>query len=185
MPRIGPDRLRARRNEILDGARAAFGRHGYEGATVRVLEEEIGLSRGAIFHHFPDKEALFLALAVRDGEQMAATVSDHGLVQVMRRMIADGRADWVGMQLEVSRRLRTDPAFRAAWAPHAERIAAAVRSRLRRQQDAGVVRSDVEIDGLADYLELVQEGLVAHLAAGLPADRLDGVLDLVEGAVRR
>jgi hypothetical protein len=28
------------------------------------------------------------------------------------------------------------------------------------------------------------EGLVAHLAAGLPADRLGGVLDLVEGSVR-
>jgi len=28
------------------------------------------------------------------------------------------------------------------------------------------------------------EGLVAHLAAGQSADRLDGVLDLVEGSVR-
>ena len=28
------------------------------------------------------------------------------------------------------------------------------------------------------------EGLVAHLAAGQPADRLDGVLDLVEASVR-
>ena len=45
--------------------------------------------------------------------------------------------------------------------------------------------SDVEIDGLAAYLELILEGLVAHLAAGQPADRLGGVLDLVEGAVRR
>ncbi len=185
MPRIGPDRLQARRAQILDGARAAFGRFGYEGATVRVLEEHTGLSRGAIFHHFRDKDALFLAVAVRDADEMAATVSDDGLVQVMRTMIADRRADWVGTQLEISRRVRTDPAFRAAWAPHAERIADAVRSRLRRQQGAGVVRSDVEIDGLAAYLELIQEGLVAHLAAGLPADRLDAVLDLVEGAVRR
>jgi hypothetical protein len=34
-------------------------------------------------------------------------------------------------------------------------------------------------------LELVLEGLVSHLATGLPADDLEGVLNLVEGAVRR
>ena len=64
--KVSADHLQARRRQILDGARSCFARHGYEGATVRVLEEEIGLSRGAIFHHFPDKEALFLALAAED-----------------------------------------------------------------------------------------------------------------------
>ena len=63
MPKVSADHLQARRRQILDGARSSFARHGYEGATVRVLEEEIGLSRGAIFHHFPDKDALFMALA--------------------------------------------------------------------------------------------------------------------------
>ena len=43
MPKVSPDHLRARRQQILDGARACFARHGYEGATVRVLEEEGGL----------------------------------------------------------------------------------------------------------------------------------------------
>ena len=75
MPKVSAERLEARRQQILDGARAAFARHGYEGATVRVLEEEIGLSRGAIFHHFIDKPALFLALARQDGESLAATVT--------------------------------------------------------------------------------------------------------------
>ncbi|MGB9377382.1 MAG: helix-turn-helix domain-containing protein, partial [Mycobacteriales bacterium] len=61
MPRVSQDHLDARRRQILDAARACFARHGYEGATVRRLEEEAGLSRGAIFHHFRDKDALFLA----------------------------------------------------------------------------------------------------------------------------
>jgi hypothetical protein len=38
---------------------------------------------------------------------------------------------------------------------------------------------------LARYLELVLEGLVSHLSMELPAEHLAGVLDLVEGAVRR
>ena len=99
MPKVSADHLQARRRQILDGARACFARHGYEGATVRILEEEIGLSRGAIFHHFPDKDALFLALAVEDAESMLETVAEHGLVQVMREMVAAPDAGRLGRRL--------------------------------------------------------------------------------------
>ena len=184
MPKVSPDRLRARRQQILDGARACFARHGYEGATVRVLEEEIGLSRGAIFHHFTDKEGLFLAVAEQDAAAMRQTVAEHGLVQVMREMVAAPDAERIGTQLEIARRLRTDPGFRAIWQPQQASLEDAVRGRLRSQRQLGALREDAEIDQLASYLELVMEGLTAHLAAGLPADRLAGVLDLVEVSVR-
>ena len=103
----------------------------------------------------------------------------------MRELIANPDAGWLGTQLEVTRRQRTDPAFRAAWAGPSAAIRAASRARLERQRDAGVIRSDVDIDVLAAYLELVREGLVAHLAAGGDETRLGDVLDVVEGSVRR
>ena len=71
MPKVREDHLAARRRQILDGARRCFAEYGYDGATVRRLEETTGLSRGAIFHHFKDKDALFLALAREDAERMA------------------------------------------------------------------------------------------------------------------
>ena len=55
VPKVSPERLEATRRRVLDGARRAFAAYGYEGATVRRLEEETGLSRGAIFHHFPTR----------------------------------------------------------------------------------------------------------------------------------
>jgi AcrR family transcriptional regulator len=179
MPKVSADRLLARRRQILDGARASFARHGYEGATVRVLEEEIGLSRGAIFHHYPDKEALFMALAAEDAQATLDTVAEHGLVQVMRDMVAAPDAGRLGTQLEIARRLRTDAAFRQAWAPRLAELGIAVRSRLRRQRDAGLLRADVDIDVVAAYLELTMEGLIAHLAAQGSTDQLRPVLDLV------
>jgi TetR/AcrR family transcriptional regulator, transcriptional repressor of aconitase len=193
MPRVSQDHLDARRRQILDGARSCFARHGYEGATVRRLEETTGLSRGAIFHHFRDKESLFLALAEDDALRMAEVVAEQGLVQVMRDLLAgrkDGDAaehpaDWLGTRLEVSRRLRTDPDFRARWAERSEQLTRATQDRLRRQREAGKLRDDVGIEVLADFLELVLEGLVSHLAMGLPADDLGPVLNLVEESVRR
>jgi AcrR family transcriptional regulator len=192
MPRVSQDHLDARRRQILDGARTCFARYGYEGATVRRLEEATGLSRGAIFHHFRDKESLFLALAEEDALRMAEVVAEQGLVQVMRDLLSprpgdDGAhpAEWLGTRLEVSRRLRTDPDFRARWAERSEQLGAATRQRLLRQRAAGKLRDDVDVEVLSAYLELVLEGLVSHLAMGLPADNLEPVLDLVENSVRR
>jgi AcrR family transcriptional regulator len=189
VPRVSQDQLDARRQEILGGARACFARYGYEGATVRRLEEETGLSRGAIFHHFRDKESLFLAVAEDDAAAMVATVSRNGLVQVMRDLLDRGEesevAGWLGTQLEVSRRLRTDPEFAKRWAARAEAVAGATRERLARQREAGVLRADVDIRILTQFLELAYDGLVLHLAMGRPRADLSQVLDLVEAAVRR
>jgi TetR/AcrR family transcriptional regulator, transcriptional repressor of aconitase len=212
VPRVSQDQLDARRSEILAGARACFARYGYEGATVRRLETETGLSRGAIFHHFRDKESLFLAVAEEDAAAMVETVARNGLVQVMRELLdragaiaaspetstsagavadaTDGAgesdvAGWLGTQLEVSRRLRTDADFAQRWTARTDAIATATRDRLRRQHDAGVVRSDVDLDVLTQFLELAYDGLVLHLAMGRPRADLEKVLDLVEAAVRR
>lgn len=181
--------LDTRRREILAAARACFARHGYEGATVRRLEEATGLSRGAIFHHFRDKDSLFLAVAEDDAAAMVETVARNGLVQVLRDLLARAgerdTAGWLGTQLEVSRRLRTDPDFARRWAQRSAAIAEATRERLRRQHAAGVLREDVPVDVLAQFLELAYDGLVLHLAMGRPADDLDRVVDLIEETVRR
>ncbi|MFD0517088.1 TetR/AcrR family transcriptional regulator [Paractinoplanes durhamensis] len=192
MPRVSQDQLEARRHEILAAARDCFARFGYEGATVRRLEDATGLSRGAIFHHFRDKESLFLAVAEDDAAAMVETVARNGLVQVMRDLLgrAAGNSDgdtagWLGTQLEVSRRLRTDPQFAKRWAERAAAIADATRDRLQRQRDAGVLRDDVPVEVLTQFLELAYDGLVLHLATGRPPGELSRVLDVVEEAVRR
>lgn len=189
MPRVSQRQLDARRQEILAGARACFARHGYEGATVRRLEEETGLSRGAIFHHFRDKDSLFLAVAEDDAATMASTVAEHGLVQVMRDLLANAArpevAGWLGTQVEVSRRRRTDREFATRWAARSASIAATTRERLARQRDRGTLRSDVPLETLVRFLELAYDGLVLQLAMGRPTGDLTTVLDLVEQAVRR
>jgi len=188
VPRVSSDQLEARRRQILDGARECFARHGYEGATVRRLEQTTGLSRGAIFHYFRDKQALFLAIAEQDARVMAAVVAEQGLVQVMRELLSspDSRpAGWTGTYLEMARKARTDEAFRGHWQAYSAELTTATRDRLERQAASGALRADVDLTVLTQYLELVLEGLVSHLAMGLPAGHLASVLDVVEQSVRR
>ena len=186
MPRVSEDHLAARRRQILDGARRCFAKYGYEQATVRRLEQTIGLSRGAIFHHFRDKDTLFFELARQDAERMADVAAREGLIQVMRDMLAaPEQYDWLATRLEIARKLRNDPAFHRGWAERSAELSAATADRLRRQRTAGRLREDVPGEVLQTYLDLVLDGLVARLANGDDPARLSGVLDLVEDSVRR
>lgn len=48
----------SRRAEILVAAERIFVDHGYEGATIRKIADEVGLSSTALYIHFPDKGAI-------------------------------------------------------------------------------------------------------------------------------
>ena len=184
MPKVSEDHLAARRRQILDGARRCFAEFGYDNATVRRLEQSIGLSRGAIFHHFRDKDSLFFELAREDAERMADVASREGLIQVMRDMLATPEQfDWLATRLEIARKLRHDPDFNRGWAERSAELSAATTDRLRRQKQAGRLRDDVPSDVLHVYLDLVLDGLVARLASGEDPKRLTAVLDLVEDSV--
>src|ERR1700739_4651571 len=186
MPKVSQDHLAARRRQILDGARRCFAEYGYDKATVRRLEQAIGLSRGAIFHHFRDKDTLFFELAREDAERMAAVASQEGLIQEMRDMLTErDQLDLLPPRLEIARKLRHDPAFSRGWAERSAELTAATIDRLRREKQAGRVRNDIPSDVLVCYLDLVLDGLVARVASGEDPQRLTAVLDLVEGSVRQ
>lgn len=182
MPIISDSELLRRRQEIIDAARGCFARYGFEGATVSRLEEATGKTRGAIFHHFGDKESLFLAIVSEDAERQAEVVSQHGLIEVMRDMLRNPEDhDWFVTRAEIMRKLRTDPAFELRWREHQDVLDRAVRQRLESNEH---IRGDVPIEVVQTYLETVLEGFITKLAAGEPTERLEAMLDVVEQSVR-
>lgn len=58
------DKLRQAAGElaILEAAEKLFGRHGYDGVSMRSIALEAGVSKANIYHHFASKEALYLAI---------------------------------------------------------------------------------------------------------------------------
>ena len=186
MPRVSDADLKQRREDILVGARRCFAQYGYEGATVRMLEQATGKSRGAIFHHFGDKERLFLELAREDARRMADVVATDGLVEVMRELLYNPeRLEWFSTRLEITRQLRHDPEFREAWREEQSELDDAIRARLRHNAEAGTMRDDVPVEVLHTYLETVLDGFITRLASGGSTESLAAVLDLVEATVRR
>ena len=59
------------RQRILDAAKKLFAQKGYERTTIQdILDELEDLSKGAIYHHFKNKEAMLYALVDSDNERL-------------------------------------------------------------------------------------------------------------------
>src|SRR6266576_4439170 len=78
------ERSERSREQILGAALKLFSHRGYGATSVRDIAEEAELSKGNVYHHFPDKEAIFRALldqyfqAMSDPEHPFIHALSHG-----------------------------------------------------------------------------------------------------------
>lgn len=82
----------ARRAEILTAAERIFVEHGYEGATIRKIADEVGLSSTALYMHFADKSEMLHEICRGAFEALIAShqeilVADEAPEARLRRMI--------------------------------------------------------------------------------------------------
>ena len=62
----------SRRAEILAAAEQIFVEHGYEGATIRKIADQVGLSSTALYMHFADKQAILHEICRESFENLTA-----------------------------------------------------------------------------------------------------------------
>ena len=63
MPRVSPEHLAARRQQIAEAAARCFARNGFHATSMHDVIREAGLSAGAVYRYFPSKEALVKEIA--------------------------------------------------------------------------------------------------------------------------
>jgi AcrR family transcriptional regulator len=183
MPKVSQDYLEAQRAEILEGARRCFAAHGYEEATVVRLEEATGRSRGAIFHHFPTKLDLFLAVLERDAEREAARWESGSAADALAGLAGED-PDWATVVIEQSRRRRTDPGFRARWSLRTNLVRSALRAMVARERAADRVAPDVPDEVAARFISVVGDGLLLQRAILGKVPHAPEVIALATSALR-
>jgi AcrR family transcriptional regulator len=180
MPKVTQAHLERRRTEILDGARSAFAKHGYTGATVARLEEATGLSRGAIFHYVGSKRDLFVQLSIEENRRYVDLIVEQGLDEAVRAM-ASADPEWLGMLLEIQAQLRHDPEF-------VRKLDEATEDRdrlvnwLRETQARGEVRQDVDFLHIGRLASIVLNGLALRVVAGDETD-VEPLIELLHDAI--
>lgn len=160
------DRSRATRARLLEAAVACLAELGWSGSTVSVVAERAGVSRGAAQHHFPTREALFVAAV----DHVAA-----GRREAIRGFAASQPSSALSTQtvVELVVDMYTGPLFRAALALW---VASASEPSLREQVlplEARIGREihqvTVELLGVDESVEGMRENIQAtlDLARGL------------------
>ncbi len=118
------------RNRILQAAEECFARRGYDATGVAEICQRAGLSKGAFYHHFSSKQALFLELLNRwlgtldeQLEAISAGATDAPerltrMAEVTRRAFVDARGR-LALFLEFWNQAQHDPAvWKATIAPY-------------------------------------------------------------------
>jgi len=122
--RLTRQESRARtREQLLASAREVFGSVGYENASIDLIAETAGYSKGAYYSNFDTKEEIFLELlethSSQDVPEIAALLEGvddpNEMIDVISNWAASGSRDpaWGVMALEVLRRARQDKTFSA------------------------------------------------------------------------
>jgi AcrR family transcriptional regulator len=181
MPKVTQQHLDARRREILDGARRAFAKHGYDGATVARLEEAIGLSRGAIFHYFENKNDLFVELAMEMNTRFGDILFESGLHVAFRAMTAES-PEWLAVLIETEGRMRHDRDFVRRFEAKASDASPRLQGWFEQQQAEGNLRRDVSWLEIGRFTTSLLNGLALRVAGGDPFD-VEAMLQLLDSAI--
>jgi len=181
------------RAAILDAAITRFGRDGFRATSVADIARDAGVSGTLAYAYFDNKEALFLAALDHDAGEVInegassvlATTGDDSwrgtliftLIEAIdrhplaRRMLA-------GLEPHVTDRLAELPAL--------ESLRTAVAARLRADQEAGLVRADIDPTTIArGTVAIFVSLLMATVQFGSRGADLYGhdVMTLLEAAI--
>jgi TetR/AcrR family acrAB operon transcriptional repressor len=143
------------RRDLLNIAIDCFARYGFQATSIDRIAKAAGLTKGALYYHFKDKEALlFAAVTNRLGQferrvvtdlaavsdpptalrEVARVCLDHATKSNHRRMI-------VTLMVEA---IDTNPRLAAEFRTMMQRLRAFVRRLVQRGQDRGQFRPDVK-----------------------------------------
>jgi AcrR family transcriptional regulator len=92
LPKLKPEELEARRQEIITAARACFLRTGFHKSTTDEICHEASITPGGLYHYFDSKEDIILAVIDQ---------SAHRVAERLRGMI-EGSSDAKGLYRDVS-----------------------------------------------------------------------------------
>lgn len=161
------------RKKLLEAAFEEVYEHGFRGAGLDAILERAGVTKGALYHHFPNKNALGYAIV---DELIGGWMSLMWLsplagarnpIDALQRSIdaVKSRADQArcdrgcplnNLAQEMS---GEDEEFRLRIAAVVERVTTGIAEALRRGQQAGSVRSDIDAERTAGFIFAAVEGI--------------------------
>jgi AcrR family transcriptional regulator len=196
------ERRQQTRDAVLAAAGRVFAKRGFHGASLDAIAEDAGVTRGAVYYNFADKEELFLELLDRRCAERAQDLrevfagTEPGDVdaagrqaQLAARHALDamtGDAEWRALYLEFLAQAARDADFRRAFARRTDQMRAVLEEVVVAQTGPLAGTLPMPPEQLAVVIDALGVGLWAHHmlhgAKAVPPDLFSKALGLlVEG----
>jgi AcrR family transcriptional regulator len=183
------EKREANRTRILQAARKVVGRRGYHGATIEEIADDAGLSNGAVYYNFANKEELFFTLletwraeliddvenAVGRSDRATTDGQVHEEVRRVVKTLERGR-EWRLLLLEFVTYASRNPKFRARFVSGRQKFKTALTNAL----DDFIAAFDLEPIVPPEQLAVLVTALVNGLAVEEltePGAVADGLLE--------
>lgn len=92
--RTNPERSAEMRARLITTARRLFVADGYAATSTPAIVSQAGVTRGALYHHFPDKQAIFRAVVEAEAKAVAEAIgaADAPGMSALDRLLAGAAA---------------------------------------------------------------------------------------------
>lgn len=172
------------RERLLDAAARLVARQGYQGAKIQEIVQAAGLSSGAIYGRFRNKDELVReAIITRSVPQEPITRTEDSkigdLVARNATVLKPGLSDTELLLLEAYVNASRDPAIAEALTEANHRWRRAVAPDLEAAIHDGTVAKDVDPDAALFFTRILRLGLLLHRGSGLPSPDQDAWENLV------
>lgn len=154
-----------KRTQLLDIAAQEFARNGFEDASVNRILELAHMSKGAAYYYFEDKVDLFCAVVQYAMEQLRLIDTQLDVAMLAREtfwptfaelhrepLLRSFERPWLFGALRAAGRLSPEALKQEPLAGIAQQIVAYALSFVKRGQELGLVRDDMEIELLFDWI---------------------------------
>ncbi len=162
------------REHLLEAARVAVARNGYDGTSIADITEAAGFSKGAFFSNFESKEALLLELLRRHKEQditvlgriLGEAEQDKDTASALDRYLdgLGGDTDWARLDIELQLHAARNPAFAADYDALQSRTRSSLARLIAALFEKVGKRLPTPADDVADLFVALVHGLVLQRA---------------------
>jgi AcrR family transcriptional regulator len=174
MPKVTEAHLEARRQQVLDAARACFARQGFHQTTMQDICREAGLSPGAVYRYFASKEDIISATCEVTGEvALIESIQERGdTLAAFEALAAEffGRLDSPEAQPELRMTIQLwgealrNPAIMELSRRNLDGIRGSLAQLVRQAQARGDINPDLGPQAVAQVLVSTFDGLVLQKA---------------------
>ena len=195
MPRLREETYAARRQHILDSARTCFSRRGFHAASMMDLQEEAGVSAGAIYVYFPGKADIVNAITEANLAQTEAALTAilaaepapsfrDALLQVVTIVDKIAKGPTAGIAFDVWGEAARDPQVGKVVKQRFAAIRGLFADVAARAVKTGDLpkRTDTEAAGAALFAQVVLGYYTLRLTSGdvRPSAYVDGIVSMLK-----